>query len=481
MITSRLLYESDFAEENSNRGELMKSRILALILAAASLLSLAGCGSSDKEKKSSRTKRTKDDTSVVTSKGSKQADVDDDNKTPFSDLELSEKYLVGFQYSTNDLFEYDPYVTIRYRYDKKVELEGAFSTGTRAETRVLEFDLTDDQFDAVTSAIDLYKLYTLDPEELDPETTYDGGYTYLHMYGKDDDILYSAGGFCPMNKDFGNMLHAVHTNLPQELLDAYEQFKYRFHFQNDVQCCDYGVFLSDDIDVNAITGYDLLVVDAQFLTVGDMDTLRQNNQYILSYINVGSLESFRPYYDEYADLALGDYENWEDEKWIDVSSERWQSFILDTLAPQLLEKGIDGFFVDNCDVYYQYQTDEILNGLATIMEGLVDTDKEVIINGGDVFLDAYTSRLGYWSNVITGINQEMVFTYMDWDNDMLRARVGDCDEMKYYKDYIEKYADFGAFIFLLEYTDNAGIEQRVQDYCRDHYFSYYISDSLELD
>ena len=186
-------------------------------------------------------------------------------------------------------------------------------------------------------------------------------------------------------------------------------------------------------------------------------------------------------FDEYADLALGDYENWEDEKWIDVSSERWQSFILDTLAPQLLEKGIDGFFVDNCDVYYQYQTDEILNGLATIMEGLVDTDKEVIINGGDVFLDAYTSRLGYWSNVITGINQEMVFTYMDWDNDMLRARVGDCDEMKYYKDYIEKYADFGAFIFLLEYTDNAGIEQRVKDYCRDHYFSYYISDSLELD
>ena len=70
---------------------------------------------------------------------------------------------------------------------------------------------------------------------------------------------------------------------------------------------------------------------------------------------------------------------------------------------------------------------------------------------------------------------------MDWDNDMLRARVGDCDEMKYYKDYIEKYADFGAFIFLLEYTDNAGIEQRVKDYCRDHYFSYYISDSLELD
>ena len=84
--------------------------------------------------------------------------------------------------------------------------------------------------------------------------------------------------------------------------------------------------------------------------------------------------------------------------------------------------------------------------------------------------------------MITGINQEMVFTYMDWDNNMLRARVGDCDEMKYYKEYIEKYADLGAYIFLLEYTDNAGIEKRVQDYCLDKpYFNYYISDSLELD
>ena len=38
MISSRLLYESDFVEENSNRGELMKSRILALILANKRML-----------------------------------------------------------------------------------------------------------------------------------------------------------------------------------------------------------------------------------------------------------------------------------------------------------------------------------------------------------------------------------------------------------------------------------------------------------
>ncbi|MBR5416648.1 MAG: endo alpha-1,4 polygalactosaminidase [Clostridiales bacterium] len=460
----------------------MKSRILALILATASLFSLAGCGSSDKEKKNKRTKRTKDEPSVVTTKDLKTKDGDDDDKTPFSDLKLSEKYLVGFRFSTNDIFDYDPYVTVRYRYDKKVEMEGDFPVGTTTERRVLEFDIADEQYDAVINAIDLKELYTLDPEELDPQQTCDGGYSYLYLYGDDDQILYSSGGFCPMNDRFGEMLHAVHMNMPSELFGTYEQLKNRYHFQQYMSYCNYGVFLSDDIDVNAITGYQLLVVDAQYLSAEDIATLKRNNMYILSYINVGSIESFRPYYDEYADLTLGDYEHWEEEKWMDVSNTRWQSFILEQLAPELLEKGIDGFFVDNCDVYYQYQTDEMLSGLATIMKGLMAMGNEVIINGGDVFMDAYTSKMGEWSDVITGINQEMVFTYMDWDNNMLRARVGDCDEMKYYKEYIEKYADLGAYIFLLEYTDNAGIEKRVQDYCLDKpYFNYYISDSLELD
>ena len=297
----------------------MKRRILALILAAASLLSLAGCGSKDKEKKNKRTKRTKVDTSVSTSKDSKKADDDDDDKTPFSALKLSEKYLVGFSYSTNDIFDYDPYVAVRYRYDKKVELEGDFPVGSTSERRVVEFDLTDEQYDAVINAIDLKELYTLDPEELDPETTCDGGYSYLHLYGDDDQILYSSGGFCPMNDRFGDMLHAVHQNLPQEFKDAYEQLKYRYHFQTNMQYCKYGVFLNDDIDVSAIKDYMLLVVDAQYLSAEDIATLKLNNMYILSYINVGSIESFRPYYDEYADLTLGDYEHWEEEKWIDGS------------------------------------------------------------------------------------------------------------------------------------------------------------------
>ena len=39
----------------------------------------------------------------------------------------------------------------------------------------------------------------------------------------------------------------------------------------------------------------------------------------------------------------------EDEKWVDVSEPKWQSFILDDLAPSILDKGVDGLFIDNVD------------------------------------------------------------------------------------------------------------------------------------
>ena len=46
---------------------------------------------------------------------------------------------------------------------------------------------------------------------------------------------------------------------------------------------------------------------------------------------------------------------------------------------------------------------------------------------------------------------------------------------------IEKYADQGAYIYLLEYLQGEGGRKRIDDYCREKYCMYYISDSIELD
>jgi hypothetical protein len=45
---------------------------------------------------------------------------------------------------------------------------------------------------------------------------------------------------------------------------------------------------------------------------------------------------------------------------------------VEELVPELLDKGVDGFFVDNCDVYYLYPTQEVMDGLTYMMSSMVE-------------------------------------------------------------------------------------------------------------
>lgn len=241
----------------------------------------------------------------------------------------------------------------------------------------------------------------------------------------------------------------------------------------------YGVFLGFTGDLDLLEEYETVVIDAQYYSADEISGFRDKGHTVYSYINVGSLEKFRDYYDEFKDLKLGRYKHWKEEAWIDVSDNRWQDFVINELSAGLLDKGIDGFFADNCDVYYNYPTAENLDGLSKIMEALVKTGKQVIINGGDVFLDAYCSNGGVWSDVITGISQETLFSKILWIGNLFSA--ADRDDTRYFCDYIERYAARGADIYLLEYTKNRKVIEKIKAYCEEKGFFYYISDSVELD
>lgn len=248
------------------------------------------------------------------------------------------------------------------------------------------------------------------------------------------------------------------------------------------ESASYGVFLDYNDDLEKLPVYDHLVIDASYRDGSEIEKINGPGRHIYSYINIGSLETFRDYYDDYSSLTLGVYENWEDEKWIDVSDKRWQDFILNELAPELRSKGIDGFFVDNVDVYYMYPTDEIYDGLTVILKGLKETGCDVIINGGDFFLDAYTERGGDPKDIITGINQECVFTGIDWENDRLTESRR--EDREYFCDYIERYAQQGIDIFLIEYAeddeDNSALRRDIKAYAEEQGFLYYIADSIKL-
>ena len=84
----------------------------------------------------------------------------------------------------------------------------------------------------------------------------------------------------------------------------------------------------DAAQLMKLKNYDLLVCDAQYLSTAQIAQLKaQGNRRIFTYLNIGSLENFREYYKDYVDLTLGDYENWPEERWVDVSQQAWQNFV----------------------------------------------------------------------------------------------------------------------------------------------------------
>ena len=241
----------------------------------------------------------------------------------------------------------------------------------------------------------------------------------------------------------------------------------------------YGVFLSICENIEQFADYEIVVIDAQYYPKEELDAFRSKGHKVFSYINIGSLEDFRDYYDEYKDLSLGAYEHWEEEVWVDVSQKRWQDFMLNDIAAGLLEKDIDGFFVDNCDVYYVHPKQEILEGLTVIMKGLKATGKKVIINSGDTFLDTYCEQGGKWDDVISGINQESVFSTILWDEGTFGT--AEPEDHEYFVSYIDRYGSQGAEIYLLEYTIDEELMKEIKAFCEERGYTYYVADSIELD
>ena len=242
---------------------------------------------------------------------------------------------------------------------------------------------------------------------------------------------------------------------------------------------DYGVYIGAEYsELPEGLSYDTLVIDAQYYSAEEISALKENCGEIYSYLNMGSVESFRDYYDEYKDITTAPYENWDEERWVDVSNPKWQEFIINDLAPQLIEKGIDGFFIDNCDVYYIDPREEIYQALTDMLSSLKATGKTVIVNGGDSYVSRYLDENDTLSAVIDGVNQETVYTSINWDEGTFGEATKDDNE--YFLDYLERVSDAGGEVYLLEYTTDDKLARYIQDEADALGYHVYVSPSLEL-
>ena len=251
-----------------------------------------------------------------------------------------------------------------------------------------------------------------------------------------------------------------------------EEHRFKFH---------YGVFLgAEPEDANSMKAYQTIVVEGQSYTKQQVSDLKNYGHTVYSYLNLGSLEEYRPYYDRFSQYTLDVYENWEDEKWVDVTVPEWQDFLVNELAPELKDKGFDGLFIDNVDVYYIYPSEESFEAITSLLKSFKAMGFYVSINGGDVYVSECIERFGSVSDIFDAVNQETVFTKIIWDEeDTFEEQDG--EERKYFQEYLANVHAHGVDVYLLEYTKDKDLIEKIKDYCRDKGYIYYVSKTLNLD
>ena len=239
----------------------------------------------------------------------------------------------------------------------------------------------------------------------------------------------------------------------------------------------YIVLIGEDPEITEkLSDIDLLVIDAEYFSQNDIARLRENGIHeIYSYINIGSIESFRSYDTDFEKYTLGAYENWPEEKWIDVSVPEWQACTA-SRVDALIQKGVDGFFVDNTDVYYNYPQESIYDGILTILDYMDHTGRKIMINGGDCFVKKYLTTE---KNVlIDGVNQENVFTAYDFSKDVYTKN--DQSTREYYTEYLDLAMSHGCTAYTLEYATDPTIRRQAAAYAGKHGYICYISDNIGL-
>lgn len=247
-------------------------------------------------------------------------------------------------------------------------------------------------------------------------------------------------------------------------------------------CCkdsfDYGVFTGDDINQQKkYECYDSIVVDPSNFTSNQVETLKADGKNVYAYLNIGSLENAQPYYKSYEDVLLDRYDGWPDEHWADVTKEKWQRLVVQDRARVYKERGLDGLFIDNTDVYYRYHTPEVYQSLKSMLASLKRQGFKLIINGGDVFVSE-TLKDGSAKKLYDGVNQEDVFTTYDFNKKKYgRQSKKNTD---YYERYLKQAKKAGLDVYIVEYRAGRELSKKIDAYCERHGYKWYNAVGIKL-
>lgn len=111
----------------------------------------------------------------------------------------------------------------------------------------------------------------------------------------------------------------------------------------------WAVYYGEDIALEKLAGYDLIVLDAGFK--GDIRQIVRQGQDPLCYLSLGEIKRSSPWFGavEKSDILLHENASWPDTFVCDVRQRSWPALILERAVPAIVERGFKGLFFDTLD------------------------------------------------------------------------------------------------------------------------------------
>lgn len=118
------------------------------------------------------------------------------------------------------------------------------------------------------------------------------------------------------------------------------------------------IFYGDNLPTNTLSDYKHVVVEAGNVSPAELLALREKDSEVFAYVSIGEANKTRKWYNDVNPTwMLGDNKTW-DSKVMNLASEGWQNFLIDTVVSPLWDAGYKGLFLDTMDSFHLFAKDK---------------------------------------------------------------------------------------------------------------------------
>ena len=165
--------------------------------------------------------------------------------------------------------------------------------------------------------------------------------------------------------------------------------------------------------------FDLVVVDGEEASAGQVEAIKLQGAQVLAYLSVGTIESWRSWYPRLKRYRLAAWRDWRDEWFADTSKAGLRRRLKRVADEVILPKGFDGLFLDNVDMVEVAKHRPQRRGMGKLVAKLDSVVGDGLLfaqNGARGVLTGYPARgVEPLAGHLDGWNREDVTWTFDFD------------------------------------------------------------------